>query len=64
MDGARGDLESHFGSPVDINAAVAARGDETSSEAAAPHAERTPLLVKAAGASDWAPLLVAVSETA
>lgn len=62
MDGARGDLETHFGWPVDINAAVSARSGELDSEtrqAAAP----LPLLVKAAGDSDWARLPVGLLET-
>ena len=63
MDGARTDLETHFGSPVDIIAAVAARGDDAGSESRPRSGAPSPLLVKAAGDSDWAQLPVGVLET-
>jgi hypothetical protein len=62
MDGARGDLNGHFASPVDIHAIVAERNEERVNEVA-PHVP-PPLLLKGAGEDDWRPLLVGVPDSA
>lgn len=62
MDGARGDLDGRFGSPLDIHALVAERSDEPSGEVSPP--DRPPLLMKPAGEDDWRPLLVGVPDSA
>ena len=62
MDGARGDLESRFGSVVDIHAIVAERSEKTAVEVPPP--EPPPLLMKPAGEDDWRPLLVGASDRA
>jgi hypothetical protein len=62
MDGARGDLDGHFASPLDIHAIVAERNEEPVNEVA-PHVP-PPLLLKAADEDDWRPLLVGVSDSA
>ena len=57
MSGARRrGLGAHFGSPVDIHAAVAERNEELP-EPAAGH-----VLMKPAGEDDWRPLLVGVPQ--
>lgn len=62
MDGARGDLEGRFGSPVDIHAIVGDRGEEPGSEARP--AATSPVLMKPAGEEDWRPLFVGVPDPA
>jgi hypothetical protein len=59
MEGARGDLDGRFGSPLDIHAAVAGRHEEPSGEAPPPAS--APLLMKPAGEDDWRPLFIGVS---
>lgn len=54
MDGARGDLDGDFGSPVDIHAIVGERSEESGEPPPAP----TPVLMKTAGEDDWRPLLI------
>lgn len=61
MDGARGDLDGHFASPLDIQAIVAARNEVPVNEVA-PHVP-PPLLLKGAGEDDWRPLLVGVPDS-
>ena len=59
MAGARGDLGGHFGSPVDIHAAVAERNEEQSGDA--PDDGSTQVMMKRAGEDDWRPLAVGTS---
>jgi hypothetical protein len=60
MDGARGDLDGRFGSPVDIHAVVAERRDEPA-EGSPP--APPPLMLKPAGEDEWRPFLVGVQGT-
>lgn len=62
MAGAPGDLDGRFGSPLDINAAVAESSEEPRPEVLPP----TPptLLMKPADEDDWRPLLVGVPDPA
>ena len=53
MEGARGDLEGRFGPVLDIHAVVAERDEVQSPAEAAPRSTVDPLLVKAAGDTDW-----------
>lgn len=62
MDGADGDLDAHFASPVDIHALVSERGEEPSIEVPSP--APAPLLLKLAGEDDWRPLFVEVPNPA
>ena len=62
MDGARGDLDGHFASPLDIHAIVAERNEEPVDEVAPDGPP--PLLLKGAGEDDWRPLLVGVPDSA
>jgi hypothetical protein len=62
MAGARSDLGDHFGSPVDIHAAVAERTQEPVAEAPPPASPQ--VMMKPAGEGDWRPLLVQVSNPA
>jgi hypothetical protein len=62
MDGARGDLDGRFGSPLDIHALVAERSEKPSGEVPPP--TQSPLLMKPAGEDDWRPLLVGVPDPA
>ena len=62
MDGARGDFDGHFASPLDIHAIVAERNEEPVDEVAPDGPP--PLLLKGAGEDDWRPLLVGVPDSA
>jgi hypothetical protein len=62
MAGARRDLGGHFGSPVDIHAAVAERDEESRGDASENGSTR--VMMKPAGEDDWRPLLVGVSSPA
>lgn len=51
MDGAGGDLDGRFASPVDIHAMVSEREEGQNGEVAPP--TPPPLLLKRAGEDDW-----------
>lgn len=63
MDGAGGDLYGRFGSPVDIHAIVAERGEQEPGSEVPPPA-RSQVLMKPADEDDWRPLFVGVPEPA
>ena len=63
IDGTRGDLDGRFGSPLDIHAIVAERGEEAAGSQIPPPAQ-PPVLMKSAGEDDWRPLLVTVPDPA
>ena len=58
MAGARSDLGGHFGSPVDINAAVAELNEVPVGDVPEPASAH--VMMKPADEDDWRPLLVGV----